>query len=505
MKKITIFLISLALGLSTFAQDFICFEWRIKVDENGMALLKKISIQTTPDEEFTIDWGMYGTIETYIGTEDIIEIEYDYGFLDFQEPNTLVYISGLTQNCSFKYFDCSNMFLQFLNIQGKINNLNCKSNELTSLDISFCRILSYLNCSDNELSYLDISNCQELKYLDCGLNNLNNLNLSNNPAIQELRCNQNQLTTLNLSANSSLEKLNCKNNQLSSIVLGNESLTWLNCKNNKLTLLDLYNLSKKTTNPSIFGIQTLPPKNVTTDNILFSEQSVFDGIFTNYTVKNNGQIALETDYTVTDGKLTFHKEGNYTVTMNNEAIITCEYFPAEVEIEIKVIEKVIIHFITALAHGPGDIYPMGLIPVIHGQNQTFTISTYVGCSTIKHLWIDGEEECGASGTGLFYYPFYNVIEDHTIIAEFELKINENEQSNLIIYPNPTNNELRIMVSEFKNFNYEFQLFDIQGKKISLKKKVKSKTESEVILDISHLKTGIYFLKINNQITKIIKL
>jgi len=69
-----------------------------------------------------------------------------------------------------------------------------------------------------------------------------------------------------------------------------------------------------------FGTQNLLPQTAYIGEELFSEQSVFAGIFTNYSITKDNAPASESDYTVVDGKLTFNALGEYVVTMTNPAI-----------------------------------------------------------------------------------------------------------------------------------------------------------------------------------------
>ena len=48
--------------------------------------------------------------------------------------------------------------------------------------------------------------------------------------------------------------------------------------------------------------------------------------------------APKSDYTITDGKITFHRLGKYTVTMRNKAIVSDKAYPANVEVEIEIVE-----------------------------------------------------------------------------------------------------------------------------------------------------------------------
>jgi hypothetical protein len=82
---------------------------------------------------------------------------------------------------------------------------------------------------------------------------------------------------------------------------------------------------------------------------------------------------------------------------------------------------------------------------------------------------------------------YNEIELHGII----LGINDLENSqNITIHPNPTTGELRVVSSEYRVLSIE--VFDIYGK--LLKSKIVD-LKPEIVMDISHLSSGIYILAI----------
>ena len=187
-----------------------------------------------------------------------------------------------------------------------------------------CRF-TYLDCSKAELLNLDISNCSLLWSLYCDYNNLTSLNVSNNTQLQSLRCDYNNLTSLNVNSNS----------------LG---LAILQCINNRLPLSDLYAVSEILENNGYsrgfrsLGTQTLYPQCVTIGTAFFSDQSIFNEIYTNYTVIQDGIPADPNDYTVTDGKITFHTAGIYTVTMANDAIFSSQSRPAKAMVDIEVVD-----------------------------------------------------------------------------------------------------------------------------------------------------------------------
>ncbi|MFH0758177.1 MAG: T9SS type A sorting domain-containing protein [Bacteroidota bacterium] len=129
-----------------------------------------------------------------------------------------------------------------------LDTLNCRYNELESLDITNLSALIGLECGQNQLSSLDVSNCSALEFLFCGNNQLISLDVSNNTTLTRLSCGSNQLTSLDVSNNTKLggspyyPGLDCSNNQLTSLdVSNNTALTWLDCSDNQLTSLDVSN------------------------------------------------------------------------------------------------------------------------------------------------------------------------------------------------------------------------------------------------------------------------
>jgi len=71
-------------------------------------------------------------------------------------------------------------------------------------------------------------------------------------------------------------------------------------------------------------------------------------------------------------------------------------------------------------------------------------------------------------------------------------IDENENQEISIYPNPTSGEIKVQSSKFKVQSVE--VFDVMGKK----QKSRKAEEQNVLLDISDLSNGIYFVKITTE-------
>ena len=94
--------------------------------------------------------------------------------------------------------------------------------------------------------------------------------------------------------------------------------------------------------------------------------------------------------------------------------------------------------------------------------------------------------------------------EHTFtVTVSTVGIVEGQVSNLPVqvYPNPTTGQLVIEMSEIGNRTSEIQIYDIVGK--LLQSKIVN-LQSEIILDISHLANGMYYLKIEDRVVKIVK-
>ena len=113
--------------------------------------------------------------------------------------------------------------------------LDCRFNQLTSLDVSKNTALEWLDCSYHQLTSLDVSGCTALDGLDCSSNQLTSLDVSKNTALTGLNCSSNQLTSLDVSKNTALTELWCSYNELTSLdVSKNTALTELRCYRNQI-------------------------------------------------------------------------------------------------------------------------------------------------------------------------------------------------------------------------------------------------------------------------------
>ncbi|MCL2168268.1 MAG: T9SS type A sorting domain-containing protein, partial [Lentimicrobiaceae bacterium] len=147
--------------------------------------------------------------------------------------------------------------------------------------------------------------------------------------------------------------------------------------------------------------------------------------------------------------------------------------------------------ITATAGENGTINPAGTITVPAGENSTFTFTADSNYK-IDQVLIDGANNPAAVTAGS--YTFENIMEDHTIHVTFlyEDGIELFTNYDLQIYPNPTSGELRIESVDIRVESVD--IFDIYGRKLYLST-CPLVHLSTATIDISHLQSGIYFMKV----------
>ena len=96
-----------------------------------------------------------------------------------------------------------------------VKDLNCRGQELKTLNLELNSRVERLNCRVNQLTDLWLDpRGSSLRYLDCGGNKLTALDLSKSSELTELYCSGNNLTALDLSSNTALDptKVDCSGN-----------------------------------------------------------------------------------------------------------------------------------------------------------------------------------------------------------------------------------------------------------------------------------------------------
>ena len=176
--------------------------------------------------------------------------------------------------------------------------------------------------------------------------------------------------------------------------------------------------------------------------------------------------------------------------------------------------------ITSSAGGGGEIDPEGVTAVGYGNNITYVITPSEGYM-IKSVLVDGKNNTAAVASG--FYTFANVTTKHTIAATFAVgkmaSATDDAGTEITVYPNPTTGllticDMRYATSDNRtsdNRISEIKLFDVMGRMVmpvetlratSLQSQIANRKsdigQSEIEINISHLPTGVYFLRIKTE-------
>lgn len=100
-------------------------------------------------------------------------------------------------------------------------------------------------------------------------------------------------------------------------------------------------------------------------------------------------------------------------------------------------------------------------------------------------------------TAEIYFDFNPAVVTNTFETEFVATLSNEklENTEFSIYPNPSSNSVELRFNNNLENKVEIDICDIQGKLIFSQKKLLQNNVMKV--DVSHLKSGLYFLKVNN--------
>ena len=343
--------------------------------------------------------------------------------VDFQNINSLEGIQSFT---NLELLDCKFNQLTSLDVSQNTNLelLFCYSNQLTSIDVSQNPNLELLFCYHNQLTSIDVSQNPNLKWLYCYNNMLTSLDVTQNPNLLDLYCERNLLTSLDVTQNTILLELYCRDNILTSLdVTQNPNLLDLSFYENLLTSLDV------TQNPNLVYLacssNPLTSLDVTQNPNLERLYCINTGI-TSIDLSLNPNFYWLSCYLNNNLSYLNLKNGNNTNMTKMFAFENPNLICIEVDDEI------------------------------YANNQI--CESNIGWC--KDEWAEYSEFC-------------------------ELGIEENNNISFSLYPNPAQDVLYIE-------SYEqietIKIYSLQGRLV--------KEVSSTSLDVSQLNTGLYFVQIN---------
>lgn len=351
MKKFFTLLLAVISTMTAFAQTEPAIELQAEVDGNT----RTFTIGLATEGTVQIDWG---------GNGEKVTSEVIPAYDGWNQVNVSGTVSGdgkvKIYGDNIVYFECSSRVdgAQVLSLDvtkaTTLKDLTANTNKLASIDLTKNTELEKLTINNNQLTSIDISKCTKLTTLDITNNLLTAIDITKNQALQTLRIGQNKLAgELDLSTNPTIKSVYALTNELTSIKIGNNTASkpYFSFNYNKLTSIDasgindaknailflignqlteikLPSAQMKTLNISKnnFTLATLPDATTTAKGFTYAPQNnyviaesykvgdVLDlssqtsaTLNTQFAVYKSDKTALTegTDYTVTDGKITF--------------------------------------------------------------------------------------------------------------------------------------------------------------------------------------------------------
>jgi len=238
----------------------------------------RTSIPDNNFEQALIDLGYDTVLDDYVVTdsiksiisldvsskeiEDLTGIEAFTALQDLNCSTNLITSLDLSTNLELTKIDCTNNMLTSASFNisqnAKVIYLVCYNNNLTTIDVSHMTALETLSAEDNAaLSSINVSGLSNLVYLGFTGGSISAIDVSSNTALQTLRATRNSLTSLDVTNNTELTRLILGNNALTHLDLSNNTkLRDLTCADNQLASLNLKNITslltlKTTNNPDL--------------------------------------------------------------------------------------------------------------------------------------------------------------------------------------------------------------------------------------------------------------
>lgn len=367
-----------------------------------------------------------------------------------------------------------------LNFQN-LKKLNCFGNSITSLDLQGLANLEYINAGYNDISTINVTGLINLKEVDAYNNQLTNINIDNLSNLIRLNVHDNLLTSINFNNNTSFEILTCYNNSISvfdfstlsnlrivscdnnlltSINFGTlNQLNELTCSNNLLTNLNISNLSSLTYLD--FSSNQIPSITFPSTNAIFSLNVSNNPIST----LNLNSLTSINNLNVSNTLIT-----NLDCSQNTVQQLVCSNNPNLLTINVQN---------NVFTFSDPDLLFFGLMI---GNNPQ-----------LQSICLDYGEQNNLSFNNYSYNTSGSVIvysgpTCSTVIPANTFSVSDFKSNNLVLFPNPTRNNLKLM----NIASIEIKSIAIHNSIGQLVKKINDFQEN---IDVSDLINGIYFISV----------
>lgn len=356
-------------------------------------------------------------------------------------------VSNLT---NLKSLYCSLNLLTSLDLSGLTNllNLECAENILTQLNFADATSIQNLSCQFNFLTALDVSNLSNLQTLHFDYNQLSTINLSNLSQLTELGFQSNQFTSIDLSALVNLAWLNCSFNQLTALDLtGLSALTNLNCANNQIASLDLTDLSQLLLLNCEYNLISNP--------FVLNGMSDLQSVYCHHNLIPSFTFVDLISLEIMDCS------ANQMTTLDASSLpalslLNCHDNPLLIYLNLK-----------------------------NGSNESFL--DFSNNPTLSNICVDSEQLTTVQNL-ITQYGYPNCQASSTCdMGTVQVAWTRTVQ----VYPNPAKNSIQVIHQEAVRIN-SMIIYDVLGRPVQ----EISLTNDKTTLDVSTLKTGTYFIKVN---------
>ena len=336
-----------------------------------------------------------------------------------------------------------------MTVYGNVRRVDCNENKgnITALDASHNVPLAYINCDNNSISSLNVSKNTQLSALYCSDNSLATLDVSNNGQLEYLNCYNNKLTQLDLKNNTKLTFLNCGRNTLASLDLSkNTQLSILYCNDNKLASLSIdHNILLKSFGCNNNLLSSLDVSKNTQLDILYC----YTNRLTKLDVSKNTQL-----------KRLYCHTNNFTTAALDDIYCSLPDRKGQTEGQIQPLFN-------------ASSADKSKVLATNGSNATakgWKIQYFDNDSEITGF--TGTHQCGG-GTGID-----------------EAK----DLPSLAVYPNPVKDVLNIATDKPV---HSIRIYNVYGTEVA------QATDTNSI-DVSHLPAGVYMVRADGKVARIIK-
>lgn len=330
--------------------------------------------------------------------------------------------------------------------------LRCANNLITSLDVTALTNLEFLHCNNNQITSLNITGLSQLTMLWARSNTLAEIDLSGLDNIWWIWVSNNNLDQIDLTGLNTLEAFEIANNLLSIIdFTPTPDLNYIDVSGNSLTAIDFTpTLNLNYIDVSGNFLNAIEVNHLTELELLYCHNNQIEEISISnlvnlYTLYIGNNLIEEIDGSLNPNFIELHCESNPNLTyinMKNGAISSAD---------------------------PDMLY--------------FGFAFY-DLPNLQFICIDPGEEYALSESG--YNP-NNVIVSTT---DCTMSVSDVDLNVLTQYPNPVENDFHITNPEVVS---QFIVLDISGK-ILFETSLYETVQKEII----NLKTGVYFLLLNDE-------